>query len=50
MLYEMNEQIINNLIIFLDRAGTKNLKELQAMNEILSILSKPVNNSNENKL
>jgi len=47
MLYELNEQVLNNLMIFLDRSGTKNFVELQAMNEIINIFNNP-NNDNDN--
>ena len=46
MLYEINEQVLNNLMIFLDRSGTKNFVELQAMNEIINIFINPKTNEN----
>ncbi len=41
-LLDFNENQLNNLLIFLDRIEIKGLKEIQAINEILTILHQPV--------
>jgi len=46
MTYEINEQALNNLMIFLDRVNIQGLKEISAMNEILTILNNPENSKN----
>lgn len=40
--YKFNENQLNNLLIFLDRIEIKGLKEIQAINEILTVLYQPV--------
>jgi hypothetical protein len=42
MKYEFTEQIFNNLMVYLDRVTLTGFKELQAMQEILNILNKPI--------
>lgn len=42
MKFHINENVINNLMIFLDRVEIKGLKELTAMNEILNVLNNPI--------
>lgn len=44
---EMSKDILNNLMVFLDRVDIKGLKEIQAMNEILVSLQKPCEDSNK---
>lgn len=38
MQIEISKEVLNNLLIFLDRVEIKGLKELQAMNQILDAL------------
>lgn len=42
MKYEFTEQILNNLMVFLDRVSMTGIKELTAMNEILNIFKNPL--------
>jgi len=48
MLYELNDRVINNILTFLNRSGTRNFKELEGMNEILYILKNPIKNEKSN--
>ena len=47
MKIQLSEQQLNNLMVFLDRSGTRNFEELQAMNEILQILQNPIQEEEE---
>lgn len=42
MKYEFSEQVINNLVVFLDRIEFKGIKEHTALGEILEILRNPI--------
>lgn len=42
MRYELSEQVLNNLIIFLDRVSFQSLKEHTALSEILGVLNNPI--------
>lgn len=42
MKFEFTQEQLNNLMVFLDRAEMKGLKELQAMNEIINVLGNPI--------
>lgn len=42
MKYELTKEMVNNLIIFLDRVALTGHKERQAMNEIIYDLSNPI--------
>lgn len=44
--YELSEQVVNNIITFLDRVDVKGLKEVQAMSEILTALATPLKKEN----
>lgn len=39
MQVEISKEVLNNLLIFLDRIEIKGLKEIQAMNQILDALT-----------
>jgi hypothetical protein len=47
MKYELSEQIINNILIFLDRCEVKGFKEINAMQEIINNLNSPINEVEE---
>lgn len=38
MLFEFNEEQLNNLMVFLNRVEMKGFQELTAMNQILDVL------------
>lgn len=40
--FELNEQQLNNLIVFLDRVPYKGFQEIQAIDEIMAALRNPV--------
>ena len=46
MKFEFTEQALNNLLIFIDRIQFSGLKELQAINEIMTILNNPIKEEN----
>lgn len=50
MKYELNENQLNNLIVFLDRVELKGIKEIQAINEILSIFTNPTKEQEKEKI
>lgn len=41
MKIEMNETILSNLLVFLDRVEIKGLREVAVMNQILDVLQSP---------
>lgn len=41
MKFEMDEQTLNNLVAFLNRVEYRGLQEVQAINQIMEILSNP---------
>lgn len=44
--YILSEEVINNLIIFLDRVQTTGHKERNAMNQIMVAISTPIEDEN----
>ncbi|GAV11282.1 hypothetical protein [Paenibacillus sp. NAIST15-1] len=40
--YELNDDIINNILVFLDRVPFQGLKENQAINDIIHTLNSPI--------
>lgn len=44
MKFEMDEQTLNNLVAFLNRVEYRGLQEVQAINQIMEILSSPEKN------
>jgi len=42
MKFEISEEVLHNLFVFLDRVEIKGLKELSAMNMILDTLNNPM--------
>lgn len=40
--FEFRQDQLKNLLIFLDRSGTRNFQELEAMNQIINILKNPI--------
>jgi len=42
MKFELSEQTINNILIFLDRCEIKGFKEIQAMQDIINKLNSPI--------
>ena len=48
MLYDINDQVKSNIFVFLDRVKYDGLKEIQAISEIITALSNPVKNNEEN--
>jgi len=42
MKFEINETILNNLLVFLDRVEIKGLQEIAMMNQILNVLQNPI--------
>ena len=49
MKIEITKQQLQNLMVFLDRSGTRNFQELQVMNELLQVLQNPINEDSINK-
>jgi hypothetical protein len=47
MKFEISEQVINNLLAFLDRIEYKGFKEIAAINEIMNVLNSTVKEENE---
>jgi len=47
MLYKISEQVKNNIFVFLDRVKFEGIKEITAVNEIISVLSSPVKEKEE---
>lgn len=47
--YEISEQIMNNILVFLDRVDYKGIKEIQAVNEVLQVLNNPIQESESDK-
>ncbi|WP_158560866.1 hypothetical protein [Paenibacillus contaminans] len=45
--YELTASHVNNLLIFLDRVEFKGIKELQAINEIMNVLTSPAGQAND---
>ncbi|CAH0118526.1 hypothetical protein PAE9249_01015 [Paenibacillus sp. CECT 9249] len=39
--YALSDEVINNLLVFLDRVKYEGLKETVALNDILQAISKP---------
>ena len=48
MLYEISDQVRNNIFVFLDRVKYDGIKEITAVNEIMSVLSSPVKEKEDN--
>lgn len=42
MIYEISEQVQQNIITFLDRVQIQGLREISAMNEILAVINNPI--------
>jgi len=45
-LIKFEDNYVKNLMIFLDRVEIRGLKEIQAMNEILTALNQPIEEKN----
>jgi len=48
MLYEISDQVKNNILVFLDKVSYVGFREITAVNEIITVLSNPVKNNEEN--
>ena len=49
MKIELTEQQLQNLMAFLNRVEYKGLQEAQAINEIMTVLSNPIETENSNE-
>lgn len=49
MKYELENDVINNILVFLDRVEIKGFNELKAMNKIVDALHSPIKENEENK-
>ncbi|MCA1021658.1 hypothetical protein [Halobacillus litoralis] len=47
MKYELNEQELNNLMLFLDRVEAKGLNENQAFSRLIQIFTSPIQEPNK---
>jgi hypothetical protein len=45
--YEITDQVKNNIFEFLNRVDFKGINECVALNEIIKVLSTPIQNPNE---
>lgn len=43
MKYELSNEVVNNLMVFLDRVQVKGFQEIQALQEVVNALQNPDN-------
>lgn len=48
MKFEITNEVLNNLLVFLDRVSITGRKELSAMNQILYVLNNPIKEEKDN--
>jgi len=45
MLYEISDQVKNNILVFLDRVSYVGFREITVVNEVLNVLNNPIKES-----
>jgi len=45
MLYEISDQVKNNILVFLDKVSYVGFREVVAINEVLNALNNPIKES-----